>query len=131
MGANVLKEKSFQFSIKMVDFYKHLTEEKKEFILSKQLLRSGTSIGAMVRESEYSESKSDFIHKLAIAQKETNESLYWIELLGISDYIDMQTQNILLNDATEILRIITASIKTAKESLAKMKENSFDNQNIN
>lgn len=85
----------------------------------------------MVRESEYSESKSDFIHKLAIAQKETNESLYWIELLGISDYIDMQTQNILLNDATEILRIITASIKTAKESLAKMKENSFDNQNIN
>ena len=131
MGANVLKEKSFQFSIKMVDLYKHLTEEKKEFILSKQLLRSGTSIGAMVRESEYSESKSDFIHKLAIAQKETNESLYWIELLGISDYIDMQTQNILLNDATEILRIITASIKTAKESLAKMKEDSFDNQNIN
>ncbi|MBO7144688.1 MAG: four helix bundle protein [Salinivirgaceae bacterium] len=131
MGANVLKEKSFQFSIKMVDLYKHLTEEKKEFILSKQLLRSGTSIGAMVRESEYSESKSDFIHKLAIAQKETNESLYWIELLGRTDFIDIQTQNDLMNDATELLRIITASIKTVKESLAKKLENISDNQSIN
>ena len=119
MGTNVLKEKSFQFSIKMVNLYKNLTEEKREFILSKQLLRSGTSIGAMVREAEFSESKNDFIHKLSIAQKETNESLYWIELLGKTEFIDLQIQNTLSNDACEILRIITASIKTAKESLAK------------
>ncbi|MBR5957013.1 MAG: four helix bundle protein, partial [Salinivirgaceae bacterium] len=80
---------------------------------------------------EYSESKSDFIHKLAIAQKETNESLYWIELLGRTDFIDIQTQNDLMNDATELLRIITASIKTVKESLAKKLENISDNQSIN
>ena len=125
------KKKVFNSPLKWLIYTNISLKKKKEFILSKQLLRSGTSIGAMVRESEYSESKSDFIHKLAIAQKETNESLYWIELLGISDYIDIQTQNDLMNDATELLRIITASIKTAKESLAKMKENSFDNQNIN
>ncbi len=81
MRENVIKNKSFQFAIRIVKLYQFLYNEKKEFILSNQLLRSGTSIGAMVREAEHSESKADFIHKLAIAQKEINETIYWLELL--------------------------------------------------
>jgi four helix bundle protein len=81
MKENIIKNKSFDFALRIVKLYQYLVEEKKEYILSKQLLRSGTSIGAMVRESEYAESKADFIHKLYIALKEANESLYWLELL--------------------------------------------------
>jgi four helix bundle protein len=72
---NILKEKSFKFAVRVVNLYKHLCDEKKEFVLSKQTLRSGTSIAAMVREAEHSESKADFIHKMAIAQKEINETM--------------------------------------------------------
>ena len=78
---NIIKSKSFQFALKILQLSKFLSEDKKEYVLSKQLLRSGTSIGALVRESEHAESKIDFIHKLAIAQKESNETQYWIELL--------------------------------------------------
>lgn len=81
MKENIIKTKSFDFALRTIRLYQYLQIEKKEFILSKQLLRCGTSIGAMVRESEQAESKSDFIHKLAIAQKEANETEYWIELL--------------------------------------------------
>lgn len=112
---NLLKDKSFNFAIRIVKLYKYLNEEKKELILSKQMLRSGTSIGAMVSESEHSESKSDFIHKLSIAQKEANETLYWLKLLYMTDYI---SQNESINeDASELMKIITASIKTAKQSI--------------
>lgn len=78
MKENVIKNKSFEFAIRIVKLYQFLCNDKKEFVLSKQLLRSGTSIGAMVREAEHSESKADFIHKLAIAQKEINETIYWL-----------------------------------------------------
>ncbi len=81
MKENSIKIKSFSFAFRIVKLYQYLKSEKNEYVLSKQLLRSGTSIGALIRESEHSESKLDFIHKLAIAQKETNESLYWLELL--------------------------------------------------
>lgn len=117
MEPNVLKEKSFLFAIRTIKLYRFLTEEKKEFVLSKQILRSGTSIGAMVREAEYGESKSDFIHKMAIAQKEANETIYWIELLTSANYIDENLKDSLLADVTELMKIITASIKTAKNSL--------------
>lgn len=86
MKENVLKEKSFSFAVKIVKLYKFLEEEKKEYVLSKEVLRSGTSVGAMVKESESSESKLDFIHKLSIAQKEINETIYWLELLFETDY---------------------------------------------
>ena len=87
MAANVIKLKSFSFALRIVKLYQFLSSEKKEFVLSKQLLRSGTSVGALVSESEHAESKLDFIHKLAIAQKEANESSYWLELLFQSEYI--------------------------------------------
>ena len=78
MKENVIKDKSFEFSIRIVKLYQHLQTEKKELVLSKQLLRSGTNPGAMVREAEHSQSKADFVHKLAIAQKEINETIYWL-----------------------------------------------------
>lgn len=110
----VLKDKSFQFAIRTVNLYKYLKDEKKEFTLSKQLLRSGTAIGAMYREAEFAESKSDFIHKLAIAQKECNESLYWLELLKVTDYLKEEEFQSLHENASELMKLLTSSIKTAK-----------------
>lgn len=84
---SIIKEKSFLFAIQIVKLYQYLCEVKKEFILSKQLLRSGTAIGALVRESQNAESKADFIHKLSIAQKECDETIYWLELLKGTNYL--------------------------------------------
>jgi four helix bundle protein len=88
MKKNIVKEKSFDFALRIVNLYKYLCKEHQEFVLSKQLLRSGTAIGALIREAEHAESKADFIHKMAIAQKEANESEYWIELLFKSNYLN-------------------------------------------
>ncbi|QOG03987.1 four helix bundle protein [Flavobacterium sp. MDT1-60] len=117
MKNNIIKDKSFDFAIRIVKLYQYLCIEKKEFILSKQLLRSGTSIGAMVREAEHAESKNDFIHKFAIAQKEANESIYWLELLKATDYLnDKEFENI-NSDAIAILKLITSILKTTKNQL--------------
>jgi four helix bundle protein len=118
MEKGKLKEKSFKFAIRIVNLYKHLCEEKKEFVLSKQILRSGTSVGAMIREAEYGESKNDFIHKMAIAQKECNETIYWLELLNATEYISNKEFESINTDAVEIIKMITSSIKTAKKSLS-------------
>ena len=107
--------KSFKFAIRIVNLYKYLCDEKKEFVLSKQVLRSGTSVGAMIREAEHSESKSDFIHKMAIAQKEINETLYWLELLSETKYISIAEFESINTDAIEIIKMLTSSIKTAKK----------------
>jgi four helix bundle protein len=88
----------------------------KEFVMSKQVLRSGTSVGAMVREAEHAESKPDFIHKMAIAQKEINETLYWLELLFKTDYLNQQEYNSLSIDATELLKLLTSIIKSTKKN---------------
>ena len=117
MKEDVLKKKSFDFAIRMVKLFKYLQTEKKEYVLSKQLLRSGTSVGAMVREAEHSESKADFIHKLAIAQKEINETIYWLELLWATEYLSQQQFESINTDAVEIIKLITSSIKTAKSNL--------------
>ena len=114
---SVLKEKSFKFAVRTVNLYKYLCKEKKEFVLSTQILRSGTSVGAMVREAQHSESKADFIHKMAIAQKEINETIYWLELLCETEYLSNEECNSLNNDATELIKMLTSSIKTAKLSL--------------
>ena len=82
MKDNIIKNKSYLFAVQIVQLYQYLCDKKKEFVLSKQLLRSGTSVGAMVREAEYAKSKIDFKHKLGIAQKEINETIYWLELLS-------------------------------------------------
>jgi four helix bundle protein len=114
MKENMLKEKSFRFAIRIVKLYKYLCDEKKEFVLSKQVLRSGTSVGAMVRESEHSESKADFIHKLAVAQKEINETIYWLELMCETKYISTKEFENINLEAVEIIKMVTSSIKTAK-----------------
>ncbi len=98
MKENVIKIKSFAFALRVIKLYQYLQVEKKEYILSKQLLRSGTSIGAMVRESEQAESKFDFIHKLTIARKEPNETEYWIELLYQSGYLDKHQYESVFHD---------------------------------
>lgn len=84
---NVLKEKSFLYALRIIKVYKYLDEKKREFILSKQLLRSGTSVGANIREAQNAQSKRDFIHKLSISQKESDESQYWLELVFQSGYL--------------------------------------------
>ncbi|MDR2813511.1 MAG: four helix bundle protein [Prevotellaceae bacterium] len=117
MKQNILKEKSFKFAVRVVNLYKHLCDEKKEFILSKQVLRSSTSIGAMVREAEYSESRADFIHKMAIAQKEINETIYWLELLCATEFLTDKEFDSIHSDAVELIKMITSSIKTAKNNI--------------
>ena len=119
MKENLLKNKTFSFAIRIVNLYKYLIIEKKEFVLSKQLLRSGTSVGAMIREAEFGQTKSDFIHKLSIAQKEANETQYWIELLFQTEYLTTEQFESLNQNIIEILKLITASIKTAKQNNGK------------
>lgn len=116
MKENTVKLKSFEFALRIVKLYKYLIEVKKEFVLSKQLLRSGTAVGAMIRESEHAESKSDFIHKLSIALKEANETQYWIELLYKSNFIDEKSFQSIQTDITELLKLLTAIIKTNKNN---------------
>ncbi len=111
---DVLKNKSFRFAVRIVNLYRYLCDEKKEFVLSKQILRSGTSVGAMIREAEHSESKADFVHKMAIAQKEINETIYWLELLHETGYVSINEFESMNTDSVEIIKLLTSSIKTAK-----------------
>jgi len=110
---NVIKEKSFLFAIEIVSLYKILVE-RKEFVLSKQLLRSGTSIGANVRESEHAQSKADFIHKLSIALKEANETEYWIDLLFETKYLSQTEFENIKPSIIELLKLLTSIINTSK-----------------
>jgi len=114
---SVLKQKSFAFALRIVKLSKHLQETKREYVLSKQVLRSGTAVGALVREAEHAESKADFIHKLAIAQKEANESHYWLELLQQSSYIDRVAFESIEADCIECLKLLTSIIKTSKTNI--------------
>ena len=113
---NPIVEKSFQFSVRIVNLYKHLVKEHKEYVLSKQLLRSGTSIGASIRESEFAQSNADFINKLSISLKEANETDYWLNLLKDSDYIDSNAFNSMEIDCGELIALLVSSIKTAKNN---------------
>lgn len=114
-----IKEKSFEFAIRIIKLYKFLCESKKEFVVSKQLLRSGTSVGANVREAQNAESAMDFVHKLAIAQKECDETMYWLELLYATDYINKEMFDSINSDASEILKMIRSAILTKKRNLNK------------
>ena len=109
-----VQDKSFAFALRIVKLYKHLREDKREYVLSKQLLRSGTAVGALIREAEQAESKPDFIHKLAIALKEANETEYWLELLHQSDYIDDKGFKSISSDLRQLLKLLTAIIKNSK-----------------
>lgn len=112
--SSVLKDKSKMFAVRVVKLYQYLSQTKKEAVMSKQLLRAGTAIGALQREGEYAESKLDFIHKYAIAQKECNEALYCLELLYATTYLTLEEYNSIYSDAEELMKLLTASIRTAK-----------------
>jgi len=113
---NVLRIKSYSFALRIVKAYKYLIAEKKEFVLSKQLLRAGTSIGANVAEANQGQSRPDFISKLSIALKESLETEYRLNLLRDSDYLTSEQTASLLVDCRELIRILTSSIKTTKRS---------------
>ena len=115
MKENIIKNKSFEFALRIIKLYQFLSESKKEFILSKQVLKSGTSIGANVREAEQAESKSDFIHKLSISLKEANETDYWLELLNKANYINDNEYISLKKNLDEILKLLVSIIKTSKK----------------
>ena len=117
MDDNVLVDKSFKFAIRIVKLYKYLCDSKKEYTLSKQLLRSGTSIGANINEAQEAQSKNDFISKLSISLKEARESKYWIELLKETDYLSKSEANSIIEDLVEILKLLTSIIKSTKNNI--------------
>ena len=114
---NILTEKSIDFAIRMANCYKYLMDEKKEYIMSKQLFRSGTSIGANIHEGVQAQSKADFVSKLGIALKEASETSYWLVVLNKAKYIDERLYYSLKTDVDEIIRILVASIKTTKKNM--------------
>ncbi len=113
-GKSPLISKSFSFAVKCINLYKHLDETKKEFVLSKQILRSGTSVGANIREAQNAQSKADFIHKLSISQKECDETLYWLELLLETNFISKEEFNSINSEALELLKMLRSAIITTK-----------------
>lgn len=116
---SIVKEKSFRFAVRIVKLYTYLKDNKKEYVLSKQLLRSGTSIGANIREALNGESKMDFIHKLAISQKECDEIIYWLELLKETDIISQIEFDSIYTDAIELIKIIRSIILKSKSKINK------------
>ena len=116
MKENPVKDKSFAFALRVVNLAKYLEGRKKEFVLSKQVLRSGTAVGALIREAEHAESKADFIHKMSIALKEANETLYWLDLLHQGEYIDEQSFHSIGSDSEELVKLLSAIVKTSKVS---------------
>ena len=117
MRENVVKNKSFDFELRIVKLNQYLVSDKKEFVISKQILRSGTSIGANVREGEHAESKADFIHKLNIALKEANETKHWLDILFETVYLEKKLYDSLNFDIKELLKLLISIIKTTKTNL--------------
>lgn len=111
---NAIRDKSFQFALRIVKLYQHMVKDKKEFVISKQILRSGTAIGAMVEEALHGESRADFVHKLGMAKKEAYETQYWIRLLRESNLLAAKAAQSILEDNEEISRLLTSIILTAK-----------------
>ncbi len=111
---NVIENKSFEFAIRIVNLYKHLSNAKKEYVLSKQLLRSGTSIGANVAEAQQAQSRADFVSKMSIALKETVETKYWLRLLNATNYLSDKEIKSITDDCIEIEKITIAIIKSSK-----------------
>lgn len=113
---SILEQKSFQFAIRIVNLCKYLRNSKKEYILSKQLLRAGTSIGANIAEAQQAQSKADFISKLSIALKETTETTYWIRLMAATSYLSEREYLSIVSDCIEIEKMLVASVKTSKDN---------------
>ncbi len=117
---NGVMNKSYAFALRIVKLYKYLVYEKKEYVLSKQLLRSGTSIGALIREGEHAQSKADFLNKMNVALKEANETQYWIELLRDSSYLSFEESLSIYDNANELIRLLASIVKSTKQSLGKL-----------
>ncbi|MDR1526924.1 MAG: four helix bundle protein [Dysgonamonadaceae bacterium] len=117
MKENVILNKSFEFAVRIVNLYKYLTTEKKELVMSKQILRSGTSIGANAEEADSGQNKKDFIAKMNIVLKEAEETCYWLRLLDRTDYIENKIFESILADCNEIIAIVTAIIVTARKNI--------------
>lgn len=115
MKESIVYEKSYVFALRIISLYKYLKNEQKEFVLSKQLLRSGTAIGALVSEGKFAQSKADFINKMHIALKEANETKYWISLLKDSEYLSEKMYDSLFPEISEIIAILVSIIKTSKK----------------
>jgi len=115
---NVVAVKSYAFAIRIVKLYKLLSHEKREFVLSKQLLRSGTAIGALIKEAEHAQSKPDFLNKMNVALKEANETAYWLMLLKDTEYIREKEFQSINNDCSEILKLLISIVKSTKAALA-------------
>ena len=120
MKENILKDKSFLFAIRIVELYKYLKSSQNEFVLSKQILRSGTSVGAAIREAEHAESTKDFLHKLKSGLKEANETKYCLELLLATKIIEEKMFQSIILDCDEILKLLVSSIKTLKIKIDKL-----------
>ncbi len=119
----VLPRKSFALAIRAVKLYQYLAEQKHEYVISKQMLRAGTSVGANVREAQNAESKADFVHKYGIAQKEADEMIYWLELLQATDYLTDNEFDSIKGDAEQVLKMIRSAILTTKQGQTKPKPN--------
>jgi len=117
MKKSQLKDKSYQFAIRIVELAQKLQKDNKEFVLSRQILKSGTAIGALIREAEFAQSKADFIHKMSIALKEANETDYWLNLLFDTDYLQEQLFDDLVRICNELIAMLVSTIKTTKASL--------------
>ncbi|MGY0407783.1 MAG: four helix bundle protein [Polaribacter sp.] len=113
---NIVMTKSYAFALRIIKLYKYLITNKKEFVLSKQLLRSGTAIGALIKEGEHAQSKADFINKMNIALKEANEVTYWLELLKDSEYISQEEYNSIYPESEELLKLLVSIVKTSKQN---------------
>ena len=125
MGDNLIDKRSYAFALRIVKAYKFLCHEKGEHILSKQLLRSGTAIGALMREAKFAQSRADFVNKASVALKEANETLYWIELLHDSGYMDDNAYSSIHDEAHEITSILVSIVKTTKANSMKYSIDSF------
>ena len=112
---SIVGNKAYAFALRIINAYKYFTKEQKEFVLSKQMLRSGTAIGALTREAEHAQSRADFINKMNIALKEANETEYWLMLLKDSEYMDEKTFISIHDDCDELIRLLVSIVKTTKE----------------
>lgn len=114
MKENIVMNKSYAFALRIIKLYKYLITEKKEFVLSKQVLRSGTAVGALIKEAEHAQSKADFINKMNIALKEANETEYWIMLLQDSDYLEEKETISIRVEISELIKLLASIVKTSK-----------------
>ena len=114
---NVVMNKSYAFALRIIKLYQYLTGEKKEYVLSKQILRIGTGVGALIKEAEHAQSKADFINKMNIALKEANETEYWLMLLKDSQYIDEKSFQSIHPENVELIKLLASIVKSSKKTL--------------